>query len=117
MSLILTLTGCGDILRRAESRFTPWMDHGEYQAYFDEHKNSSYPVLVEGALLYGKSSYRAVFVPHPSWNFSYFTHHGLSQGQFEDRNEELKSSGYVLVTTQKFIDEHGAERIQATWIK
>jgi hypothetical protein len=98
-------------------QYSAWMDGDKYQVYFDERRSTSYPIIVEGRLVRGNQLYRAVFAPIPTSNFAYYTHHGLPEQTFIERDHAYRSNGFVPIFKQSFTDNNGVIRIQGTWVK
>lgn len=106
----------------ADPSFTKWMDGSEYQKNFDlKYEEGFYPIVVEAKSNFtGNIVFRACYVPfprYPSEAFYFYSNHGISTENFENRHRELKADNYSLAYHQAFESSDGQVRHQATWIK
>lgn len=99
---------------------TEWMTASEFQTWFDTNmgqENGYYPIFVEGRLINGEDRFRAIIALKPQVDFSFWTHHGISDSYYKQRLEDRSRNGYVLISHQTFVDIKGNTRHQATWAR
>ncbi|CAA6679899.1 MULTISPECIES: hypothetical protein [unclassified Lentimonas] len=106
----------------SDPSFTKWMNGSEYQKNFDlKYKEGYFPIVVEAkSSLTGAIVFRACYVPfpkYPSEAFWFYSNHGVSTENFENRHRDLKKDGYFLAYHQSFEPSPGHCIHQATWIK
>jgi hypothetical protein len=105
-----------------DSSFTKWMSGSEYQKYFDQkYEEGFFPIVVEAkSSLSGSVLFRACYVPFPKYPeeaFWFYSNHGISTQDFENRNKKLKADNFSLAYHQAFEASDGGIRHQATWVK
>lgn len=96
---------------------TQWMTSAQYQREFDAWgPKGFYPHEVEGECQSGGEKFRADWRAIPA-GAAFFAHHGMTERDYERREQEYRSRGYALETVKHFKDCSGADRFQATWLK
>lgn len=101
----------------AQQSSTGWLEHGQYQAYFDARAYGGLvPVHVEAGLYYGHLRYQAIFGPQPYGVSTWATHHGMSDALFAQTNQNYLNQGYRLAQHQRF-DTEGHLVNQGIWYR
>jgi hypothetical protein len=91
------------------------MSGHEYQVAFDARvREGYYPARVEGVETAQGSLYRVAFERRHE-GIGFYSHHGVTEEFFTQRNAELTGRGFRLVWVQEFRDGRGVKRYQATW--
>jgi hypothetical protein len=94
-----------------------WLTAAEYQNEFDAMvRKHRYPPNPEAQIFDGTVLYRATFVPFPRDHFYFWTHTGLSEEQFDQKDRLYRAQGCKLVHRQS-VNFEGMEIIQATWVR
>ncbi|WP_341861473.1 hypothetical protein [Gymnodinialimonas sp. 57CJ19] len=82
---------------QAQQSTTGWVSSADYQYFFDEaFYHPLIPVHVEAGLVYGHLQFNAHFGPAPAGLRDWATHHGMSDAQFAQTNQNYLSQGYRL---------------------
>ena len=101
----------------AQQSTTGWMSHIDYQYFFDEgFYGNLVPVNVEAGLVYGQLQFNAVFGPRPYGLQNWATHHGMTDAQFAQTNQNYLNQGYRLHRHQRFNTE-GILANQGIWYR
>lgn len=101
----------------AQQTSTGWMNSVDYQYFFDEGYQYPYvPVYVEAGLVYGHLHFNAQFAPAPPGVRDWATHHGLSDAQFAQMNQNYLSQGFRLHQHQRLATE-GYLANQGIWYR
>jgi tetratricopeptide (TPR) repeat protein len=101
--------------------FSPWMTLTQFQDHFDRQLKQGvygfYPKQLEGREQNGKNEYRGMFVKIPSSSFHFWSHIGLSESEYDRKNNEYKSKGFVSVWHQEFTTSSRQRLHQGTWVR
>jgi len=96
---------------------SPWMTSAQYQREFEARgPQGFYPHEVDGECQSGVEKFRPDWKAIPA-GAAFFAHHGMTRQDYERRDQEYRSKGYVLQSAKHFKDCSGTDRYQATWLK
>jgi hypothetical protein len=94
--------------------WSAWLDQNSFQQEFDRNvAEQRYPRIVEARAVAGRVSYRAQFVPF-DLGFGFYTHHSITDQQFDAANAKYTREGLRLVHRQRIVVRQRSYN-QAVW--
>jgi hypothetical protein len=111
-------TGSPSPSTSTNTNFSDWMEPSEYQEEFNRQKEKGlYPHQVEGREINGVTQLRAYFKLIPSEQFLARSWTGMDKKEYEQRDRDLLSQGFLRIHVQTYVDSSGVVWYQATWAK
>lgn len=95
-----------------------WLNQKEYNSCFQESKDESVPIIVEGRRSwfgYGNDEFNAKWV-FRSTNICYDSRSLLDRDNFAELNARLTNLGYIPISVKSFLSSDNTERFQSTWL-
>lgn len=102
---------------RAELVSTGWLTGEQYQAYYNTHPlHGLVPIAAEAGIVEGQLRFAAVFNTPPHGVNDWATHHGMTDADFAQTNQNYLNQGFQLHQHQRFT-ENGYRLNQGIWYR
>src|SRR5262249_37271911 len=80
-----------------EIGYSDWLSSGDYQKLFNQMvAQRQYPRVIEAGAYNNTVMFRAAFAPYPSGSFGFYSHHGLTPQDFEQKDRRYRDLGFTL---------------------